>query len=163
MDKKPVNSLIGASGVHFVCGELGRRGFVVLPTIRNTPGIDVLALSPNKRKTTLQVKTNWNAKEWLTPVETKIDADNDYFFIFVDLKGTVDQRPEYYVVPSAYVKNYAEKTFKAWKTMPTLTGKQHDPNNPIRKFPASERRAQKLGEWARVELGDFKDKWNSLL
>lgn len=163
MDKKPVNSLIGASGVHFVCGELSRRRFIVLPTTRNTPGIDVLALSPNKRKTTLQVKTNWNAKEWLVPKENEIDADNDYFFIFVDLKGEVDQRPEYYIVSSAYVKNYAEKTFQAWKALPTPTGKQHDPDNPIRKFPTSERRAQKLGKWARVELENFKDKWNSLL
>jgi hypothetical protein len=39
-------ALIGAAGVHFVCGELSRRGFIALPTIRNTRGIDILAITP---------------------------------------------------------------------------------------------------------------------
>jgi hypothetical protein len=34
-------ALVGVSGVHFVVGELSRRGWVALPTIRNTKGIDV--------------------------------------------------------------------------------------------------------------------------
>jgi hypothetical protein len=35
MPEKPDNSLIGASGVHFVCGELSRRGFIVLKSSNN--------------------------------------------------------------------------------------------------------------------------------
>lgn len=34
------NDLIGVAGVHFVAYRLSLRGLIVLPTIRNTAGID---------------------------------------------------------------------------------------------------------------------------
>ncbi len=42
-DKLP-NDLIGVTGVHFVAFKLSLRGLIVLPTIRNTAGIDFVFL-----------------------------------------------------------------------------------------------------------------------
>lgn len=45
-------SLIGGAGVHHVVSELSRRGFVVLPTVRNVAAYDVIAA-------TLDGKRHW--------------------------------------------------------------------------------------------------------
>jgi len=41
-DEKSSKDLMGAAGVHFVAFKLSLRGFIALPTIRNTAGIDLL-------------------------------------------------------------------------------------------------------------------------
>jgi len=57
-------ALVGIAGVHFVVAELSRRGWIALPTIRNTRGIDVLA-SKGKRFVEIQVKTRRNGRYWI--------------------------------------------------------------------------------------------------
>jgi len=55
------NSLTGASGVHTVAAVLSLRGFIALPTIRNTAGTDIVVT--NRSGTwfaNLQVKTSRN-------------------------------------------------------------------------------------------------------
>ena len=141
-NKKPEKELIGAAGVHFVCGELSRRGFIALPTIRNTPGVDIVAVTPKGRKITLQVKTLWNGRRWPVPKEDKIQENEDYFFVFVNLKGSFKERPEYYMVPSEFLKDYVAKAFQAWLDTPGKRGKPHSKENPFRYFPVPERRFQ---------------------
>jgi len=63
MNKKVSNTLIGIAGVHYVVSELSRRGFIALPTIRNTAGIDVLGAGPDgSGQFVLQVKTSGEIK-----------------------------------------------------------------------------------------------------
>jgi hypothetical protein len=55
---KVSNALIGIAGVHYVVSELSRRGLIAMPTIRNTPGIDVLVAEPDgSAQAVLQIKT----------------------------------------------------------------------------------------------------------
>lgn len=133
-------ALIGATGVHFVCGELSRRGFIALPTIRNTRGIDILAVTPKGKQIAIQVKTMRSRNRWPVPKEDKIQADKDYFFVFVNLKGNLERRPDYYMVPSKFLKDYTAKAFKAWLNSPGKRGKPHSKENPFRYFPVPERR-----------------------
>jgi len=57
------NALTGIAGVHYVVSELSRRGLVAMPTIRNTPGIDVLVAEPDgSSQAVLQVKTSREVK-----------------------------------------------------------------------------------------------------
>ena len=67
-DEKSSKDLMGAAGVHFVAFKLSLRGFIALPTIRNTAGIDLLVSNPKtRRQAVLQVKTSANnAKVWPT-------------------------------------------------------------------------------------------------
>lgn len=135
---KPNNSLIGSAGVHFVCAELSRRGFIALPTIRNTPGVDVIIKTPNGKKIDIQVKTSWAENHWLCPVKDE-QVKDDSFFIFVNLHGE-SGNPDFYIIPSGVVKDQVNYSFKAWVETPGKNGRPHDPKNRIRTFPARERR-----------------------
>ena len=93
-------SLTGASGVHFVVGELSRLGFIALPTVKNTKGIDIIASTQDfKRTIYLQAKTNKDKYDfWI--VGNPVQGDS-IFYVFVNLlSNQKNARPEYYVVPS---------------------------------------------------------------
>jgi len=74
------------------------------------------------------------------PKEDKIhDADN-YFFVFVNLRGSLDERPDYYMVTSKFLKDYVKKAFEAWMKTPPKRGKPHSKENPMRIFPIHKKR-----------------------
>ena len=51
------NQTVGNVGLYFVCYQLSRRGWNVMPTARNARGVDVLLYSHDaSRKLTVQVK-----------------------------------------------------------------------------------------------------------
>lgn len=67
-DLRKDNSLIGAPGVHYVAYKLTERGMLALPTVRNTPGTDVIVTSRDGRHhANIQVKTSHyqRAKFWI--------------------------------------------------------------------------------------------------
>jgi hypothetical protein len=144
MDKnvKQDKALIGAAGVHFVCGELLRRGINALPTTRNTKGADIYAITPKKRLS-IQVKTTTNAERWPVPREDKIQVEKDYYFVFVNLRST-EERPDYYMMPSEDLKDYVTKRIKAWKAEPGKRGKPHAADNPFRLFDFSTKYAPRI-------------------
>lgn len=93
-------SLTGVAGVHFVVGELSRLGFIALPTVKNTKGIDIIASTQDfKRTIYLQVKTNKDKYDfWIVGNSLQ---DDSIFYVFVNLlSNQKNARPEYYVVPS---------------------------------------------------------------
>jgi hypothetical protein len=78
-------TLIGAAGVHFVVSELSFRGFIALPTIRNTAGIDILVSEPDgSRQANLQVKTrSKKSYYWPTSKPDKCLKGDFSFYVFV--------------------------------------------------------------------------------
>jgi hypothetical protein len=79
------NDLIGTAGVHYVNFKLALRGLVVLPTIRNTAGIDLLVYDPTtSEQATLQVKTSQKRVNfWPTSGPDKIAASPKSFYVFL--------------------------------------------------------------------------------
>lgn len=78
-------ALMGAAGVHFVASELSLRGLIALPTVRNTAGIDIVAV--NKKGTwqaNLQVKTS-RSKVSFWPVGKHFDdwCGRNNYYVFV--------------------------------------------------------------------------------
>jgi hypothetical protein len=66
-DGRKDNSLIGAAGVHYAAYRLIRKGMLALPTVRNTPGTDLIVTSRDGRQhANVQVKTSQygRAKFW---------------------------------------------------------------------------------------------------
>ncbi|MGD0158857.1 MAG: hypothetical protein ABSB89_01000 [Candidatus Bathyarchaeia archaeon] len=52
------NQIVGNIGLYYICYELSKRGWNVLPTSRNAKGVDLVIYSQDvTRKHTLQVKT----------------------------------------------------------------------------------------------------------
>ena len=66
MNKIP-HLLTGISGEYFVAGELSRKGYIALLTLKSTAGVDILVSNPENAKTiNIQVKTAWKeSREWL--------------------------------------------------------------------------------------------------
>jgi hypothetical protein len=55
---KPSENLVGNISMYYVCYELAKRGWNVMPTSRNAKGIDILIYSEDvKRKYGVQVKS----------------------------------------------------------------------------------------------------------
>lgn len=86
------NALMGISGVHHVVSELSRRGLVAMPTIRNTPGIDILVAEPDgSGQAVLQVKTSGKVKTfqedrrqwWPTSTPDNCLVGPNAFYVFL--------------------------------------------------------------------------------
>lgn len=100
-NKRMSGSISGAAGVYFVAGELSRLGYIALPTIRNTEGIDLVVSDMNSSRTVyLQVKTNKDKYDFWIVGSPK--SSENLFYIFVNLLKSHKnhERPEYYIVPS---------------------------------------------------------------
>ena len=101
------NALIGAAGVHYIVSELSKRGLIALPTIRNTPGFDVLVPSlDGSWNANLQVKTSKD-KVNFWPVGKKYDSfkgDNNYYMFLRYIRK--EEKFEIFLEPA---KKVAEK------------------------------------------------------
>jgi len=79
------NSFCGAAGVHHIASELSRRGLIALPTVKNTPGIDILVSTlDGKHHAALQVKTSLT-KVSFWPVGYNYESLNgkNNFYVFL--------------------------------------------------------------------------------
>ena len=87
---KIANDLVGASGVHYVASELSFRGMLALPTIKNTPGYDLIVTSRNgKKHANIQVKTSQNSKTrfWPMPWPDKVCAGSGDYYVLLRRNG----------------------------------------------------------------------------
>jgi len=58
MKKKLPNQVVGNIGLYYICYELSKRGWNVLPTSRNTRGVDLIIYNQKgDKKFTIQIKT----------------------------------------------------------------------------------------------------------
>jgi len=110
--------MTGMLGVYLAAAELTARGFIVSPTSRSAIGADLLVTDQECRRAwSVQVKTNRKAASfWLVGAHTGKFKSKSHIYIFVNLHG--DERPEYIVVPSAFVAKHARaaqaKTGSVW-------------------------------------------------
>ncbi len=118
--------LTGVSGEYFVAAELSRRGYIASITLRNTKGIDILASNEDASKSVgIQVKTNQGKrKAWLLNKKAEGYFEKDLFYIFVNLKGE-GEKPDFYVVPSKVVADFAREDHKKWLETPGKRGQEH--------------------------------------
>lgn len=93
----------GMLGVFLTAAELTQKGLIVSLTSRNARGADLLATDQSYKKAwSIQVKTNGKpANFWLLNKNYQEVASDSHVYVFVNLKG--EERPEYFVVPSAIV------------------------------------------------------------
>jgi len=124
----------GNAGVLFVAGELGRRGLVALPTVRNTEGVDLIVSEPlGGRSVAVQVKTKQDrSRAWLLTAKSEKLAKPTLFYVFVSL-GLPGELPEFHVVPSKEVAATIRADHRAWHRRPGRGGQPHK-DNPLRQF-----------------------------
>ena len=129
-------NITGVAGEYFVAAELSRRGWIATLTLKNTPNIDVVATTPDGRRTlSIQVKTMsiGNRQGWfLTKGIESIVSSNKFYIAFVDLKGKNEQ-PDYFLIPKNLFARWVSKRHKKWLVTPGRHGRMHV-DNPIRAF-----------------------------
>jgi hypothetical protein len=169
MTNKLEKSLVGACGVFHVSAELSYRGWVAMPTIRNTRGIDIIA-SRNGKSINIQVKTNSHGKAKY-PLDVNALASDDLYYVFVTLKSE-KERPDFYIIPSKFVVNYIEKTHKYWTTLPPRVKKtvyerttareivEIREKTSVRRFPNYV--GAMLPEFRDFQIENHRDKWDFL-
>jgi hypothetical protein len=115
--------LCGVAGEYFVAAELSRRGYIASITLRNTRGIDILASNSDaSRQVGIQVKSNrGNKAVWLLNQKAEDYFADNLFYVFVNLKE-IDQRPNFYIVPSEIVANSIKVRHQSWLNTPGKHG-----------------------------------------
>jgi len=118
--------ITGIAGEYFVAGELSRRGYMASITLRNNDSIDIHASNLKENKIfAIQVKTSqYSGRKW--PVGKKAERlhSNNMFYIFVAFKK-IDERPEYFIVPSKDVAIQVKDGHKKWLETPGKKGQAH--------------------------------------
>lgn len=94
-------NLIGAAGEYYVAAELSRAGWLATVTLKNSPGIDVLAFQPppGRRSVAIQTKTTIGGSWVLRTPTSEFEHRDDTYFVLVRLRAEKD-RPNFYVVPA---------------------------------------------------------------
>lgn len=172
MTYKVPKSLVGACGVFHAAAELSRRGWIAMPTIRNTEGIDIVAVRSGKTAN-IQVKTNSYGKARF-PMRTKNETlvAPNIFYILVTLKDE-GKRPDFYVVPSKIVAEYIKQAHQIFVNLPPKVKlerhkgksiKEIRKKSTMRLFPVT--RNDVLGKMPEklrsIKIEDYKDKWEIL-
>ena len=86
---------VGNIGLYFVCFQLSRRGWNVMPTSRNARGIDVIGYSQDgKRTVTIQVK----ALSRRAPVPLGGRPDGFIAEFVIICRGVREEQPESFVL-----------------------------------------------------------------
>lgn len=134
--KRAAYNIVGVSGEYFVAAELSRRGWVAVLTLKNTPNIDLIATTPDgKRTVNIQVKTRsiGNRQGWILnkSIESIMPGKN-FYIAFVDLQG-IDAKPDYYIIPKNLFAKWIAKRHKDWLAAPGRNGHVRV-DNPIRAF-----------------------------
>lgn len=131
---KPSSQLAGVAGEYFVAAELSRRGFIASITMRNSPGIDILATNLKaKRTVTIQCKTSRSSSSsWILSDKAEDFTPINHFYVFVRL-GEAEDRPAYHIVPSKIVAKYISTRHRAWLRGTKANGGQRK-DSAMRKF-----------------------------
>jgi len=100
--RKPSNQIVGNVGLYYVCYELSKRGWNVLPTSRNTKGIDIIIFSEKaKRMHTIQVKS-LSKKD---PVPLGSSLENLFGEYLIICRKVFDEKPEIFIAKIDELKN----------------------------------------------------------
>ena len=133
---RAVYNITGVSGEYFTAAELSRRGWIAVLTLKNTPNIDLIATTPDgKRTVNIQVKTRSiaNRQGWILNkgVETIVPGKN-FYIAFVDLQG-INSMPDYYLIPKNLFAKWIAKRHQDWLAAPGRNGHVRV-DNSIRAF-----------------------------
>ena len=99
--KKPPRQLVGNIGLYYVCYELSKRGWNVLPTSRNAKGVDIVIYNQDATTThTIQIK----ALSKKDPVPLGNNLDNLIAKYLIICRSVFDENPEIFIAEIDQIK-----------------------------------------------------------
>ena len=115
--QKKDNQTTGNIGLYYVCYQLSRRGWNVMPTARNATGIDIVAYEGSEKGFIgIQVKTL--SKRDPVPLSTSLEKiTGDYWVIVTNVAAAADPppAPDVFVMLPSEVKELAHEGRKNGK------------------------------------------------
>lgn len=150
MIKKIESTVVGVAGEYLVAGELSLRGYLASITLRNSRGIDIIASNADGTKSiSIQVKTNSDGgSSWMLNKKAETYFSKNHYYVFVALKK-LNERPNFYVVPSKIVAEYATRTHAEWLQGEKCDGTRRK-DTSVRKFRDPENKY--LEKWNLIKL-----------
>ncbi len=105
--RKVMNTqIVGNAGLYYVCYELSKKGWNVMPTSRNAKGVDIIAYKDNLTATRyISVQVKALSKRSPVPLGNSIEKIMGDFWTIVIL----DKTPNIYILKPDNVKNLAHK------------------------------------------------------
>lgn len=145
MTDKLSKGITGIAGEYFVAGELSRRGYMASITLRNNDSIDIHASNLlDKKIFAIQVKTSqYTSRKWPVGQGAELKQYDNLFYIFVAFKK-IDERPDYFIVPSKDVATQVTEGHKLWLSTPGKKGQAHK-DSSMRQF--SDKEGKYLERW----------------
>lgn len=142
--------LTGITGEYLVAGELSRRGYVASITLRNTRGIDITATNKDASKSVgIQVKaSSGNQRSWILNKKGEDFYSDTLFYVFVNLKS-IDERSDFFIVPSKIVADFIKHGHAEWLKAPSKKGVPHR-DTTMRQF--SDKESSYLERWDLLNL-----------
>lgn len=126
-DKKKAkvpNQLVGNGGLYYVCYELSKRGWNVLPTSRNARGVDIAIYNQSATEThTIQVK----ALSKRDPVPLGSNLDNLIAEYMVICRKVFDEKPEIFVARMHEIREKIIKRAKGERLSHWLDTSDYEP------------------------------------
>jgi len=144
------SGLTGVAGEYLVAGELSKRGYVASITLRNTKGVDIVVTNKDASKSVgIQVKASaGNRNSWILNKKGEDYYSDTLFYVFVNLKE-LDQRPDFFVVPSKVVADFIKYSHSQWLKTPSRKGDPHR-DTAMRQF--SDKEDKYLERWDLLNL-----------
>ncbi len=122
--KFPNNQIFGNAGLYYVCYELSKRGWNVLPTSRNARGVDVAIYNQKATQThTIQVKSL--SKEAPVPLGNNL-SNLIAEYVIICRKVLDEGKPEMFIIESSKVKEDIHKGEKNNKISYWLQPKKYE-------------------------------------
>jgi predicted neuraminidase len=113
--------ITGAAGEYFVAAELSLRGWIATLTLKNTPGIDILAVR-NRRSITLQVKTRSPNNKTGWRLSRRDEIPNADWVVLVDL---TPETPDYWIIPGRRLAGWVIRNHQEWLATLDRHGQKH--------------------------------------
>jgi len=126
IEEKLSKGITGIAGEYFVAAELSRRGYMASITLRNNDSIDIHASNlADKKIFAIQVKTNqYSGRKWPVGQKTENLHSDNMFYVFVSFKK-LNERPDYFIVPSKDVATHVKDGHNKWLATPGKKGQEH--------------------------------------
>lgn len=151
-DVLTMRGILGITGEYFVAAELAQRGAIATLTMKNTPRVDIIAVSLSTgRVVNIQVKTRskyYETADWRLSSKDEASSElRNLFYIFVKLRGE-GILPEYYIVPQKEVSD--------------IIHSRHEEYMKRRKRDREERKDTTMRGFPLAIAKKYKDRWELL-
>lgn len=148
-------AMTGAAGEYFVAAELSMRGWLATVTIKNSPGVDVLAQRlDSSLSIAVQTKTasRGNSFQLNQKCEGPSVGEHDwYVLVQLQEKGQEEPKrpPRFFVIPRNVVAGAVYATHREWLATPGRRGQAHNDTS-------------RRNLWVK-DVANYEDAWDLLL